>query len=229
MDISSLTGATAEAGKAAASEKNLTEDFNTFLVLLTTQLQNQDPLDPMDSSEFTNQLVQFSSVEQAIATNKNLEQLISLSNADRLNNAVGYLGHDVTVRSGTTSLKDGSAAWQYQQDQQDQLMESVSLLITDSTGKIVYVADGDLNPGTHEFVWDGKDNAGVLLPEGQYSLTASATDITGEAITPPVFVSGRVTGVETIDGEPVLTVNGTKVPLAGVTSILEAETEAETS
>jgi flagellar basal-body rod modification protein FlgD len=191
--------------------------------LLTTQLQNQDPLDPMDSSEFTNQLVQFSSVEQAIATNKNLEQLISLSTAERLNSAVGFMGHTVRARGHMTSLENGAASWQYQQDQQ---MESVSLLVSDSTGKIVFVTDGELSPGMHDFVWDGKDSAGFELPDGEYTLAVSGTDITGEAITPATFVTGRVTGVETIAGEPWLTVKGTLVPISQVLSILENQSAA---
>ena len=107
-------------------------------------------------------------------------------------------------------------------------METVSLLVTDSTGKIVYVAAGKTNPGLHQFDWDGKDNGGAELPEGEYNLSVSGANTVGDSISPAVFVTGRVTGVETVAGEPMLTVNGTQIPLSHVLSILET-VEAETT
>lgn len=211
--------------KSTVSQKQLTSDFSTFLKLLVTQLQNQDPLDPMDSSEFTSQLVQFSAVEQAIATNKNLEKLISLSNADQLNGAVAFLGHEVRARGTTSVLKDAEATWEYQNDL---LMESSSILISDEDGKIVYVTKGVLGVGTHEFVWDGKDNAGKQLPDGNYSISVSAIGTNEEAISPFTFVTGRVTGVQTADGETTLNVNGGLIPLNDVLSILEGDPQEST-
>lgn len=220
MEISATGTEAIDSRQSVGSLAKLTDDFSTFLTLLTAQLQNQDPLDPMDSAEFTNQLVQFSSVEQSIATNKNLEKLINLSTADQLNSAVNFLGRDVRARGNATALKDGKAAWEYENDQ---AMESVTVLVSDETGKIVFVAGGTTDFGTHEFVWDGKDNSGAQLPDGNYSIAVAASDADGEAVTPPSFVSGRVTGVQTVDDEPSLTVNGNQIPLSDVLSILGTE------
>jgi flagellar basal-body rod modification protein FlgD len=220
MELSALGGNPIDSEKSVGAISKLSDNFGTFLTLLITQLRNQDPLDPMDSSEFTSQLVQFSTVEQAIATNKNLEKLIGLSTADQLNSAVNFIGHDVKARGSTTVLKDGKAEWEFQNDQ---LMESVTILVFDENDKIVYVTDAPVGLGIHEVVWDGKDNSGALLPDGNYSLTVSAVGTDGEALSPTIFVFGRVTGVQTADGESMLTVNGNLIPLNEVLSILESK------
>ena len=99
----------AEASKAANASTKLTDNFETFLTLLTTQLQNQDPLEPMDPSEFTDQLVQFTEVEQSIATNKKLEQLVSLATQNELSGAVSFIGKQVEAKDNRSILKDGQA------------------------------------------------------------------------------------------------------------------------
>src|SRR3954470_17819141 len=100
MDVTSVTAASTSAtstSAAASAQKQLAGNFDTFLTLLTTQLKNQDPLSPMDSNQFTQQLVQFSQVEQQINANKNLESLVSMSKAQGATSAVGYLGKTLTV------------------------------------------------------------------------------------------------------------------------------------
>ncbi|HZZ11369.1 MAG TPA: flagellar hook capping FlgD N-terminal domain-containing protein, partial [Paraburkholderia sp.] len=84
----------AGAGQSTASQQ-LAGNFDTFLTLLTTQLQNQDPLSPMDSTQFTQQLVAFSGVEQQINTNNNLQSLIALNQSQQAASAVSYIGHSV--------------------------------------------------------------------------------------------------------------------------------------
>src|SRR5258706_3924220 len=98
---------------AQRAQKQLSTNFNTFLTLLTTQLKNQDPLSPMDSNQFTQQLVQFSQVEQQIDSNKNLESLISLTKTQTTTNAVSYLGKTLTITDGTAALQNGAAKWAY--------------------------------------------------------------------------------------------------------------------
>jgi flagellar hook assembly protein FlgD len=109
--VSAASGA-APAG-AAKAKTTLASNFDTFLTLLTTQLKNQDPLSPMDSSQFTQQLVQFSQVEQSINANQNLEKLITLTQARAGSDAVNYLGKTVTITDGTAGLKSGQALWGY--------------------------------------------------------------------------------------------------------------------
>ena len=112
MDVTSATSA-ASTGQAASAQKTLSSNFDTFLTLLTTQLQNQDPLQPMDSNQFTQQLVQFSQVEQQINSNKNLESLIALTKSQTATNAVPYLGKTLTLTDGTAAVIGGQAQWTY--------------------------------------------------------------------------------------------------------------------
>src|SRR5215813_9610084 len=148
MDIPPVSSGSA----ATRSQSQLATNFDTFLTLLTAQLKNQDPLEPMDSNEFTQQLVQFSQVEQQINSNKNLESLIALTKARSSTDAVSYLGRDVTVTDGSGGLADGSAHWTYNLAND---AASSSILITDSKGKMVYAAKAETTAGAHDFVWNG--------------------------------------------------------------------------
>ncbi len=219
MEVQSAT-ATATGSASGASQAKLAENFDTFLTLLTTQLKNQDPLNPMDSTEFTNQLVQFSGVEQAISTNKNLEKLIALNESGNATSLLGYLGKDVELQSDQTMLKSGQAKWQYTIDEN---ATEALLTVTDLNGRIIYTTPAVKTAGQHEFIWDGKDNAGLQVADGAYRLGVSALDITGGKIGTSITTTGRVEGVETADGEDLLTVNGLSVTADKVISVLLPE------
>src|ERR1700741_426974 len=139
MDVTSATSAasaaTSTASQAADASKSLSSNFDTFLTLLTTQLQNQDPLQPMDSNQFTQQLVQFSQVEQQINSNKNLESLIALSKARSATDAVSYLGKTLTLTDGTAALMDGHANWAYSLENS---ASSATLYVKNMHGDVVY-------------------------------------------------------------------------------------------
>ncbi len=107
------TTAAASGTSSNSAMNQLSGNFQTFLKLLTTQLQNQDPLDPMDTSQFTQQLVEYSQVEQQIDTNGNLQSLISQGTQQSAAYATGYLGKTVTVSGGEGSLANGQAQWTY--------------------------------------------------------------------------------------------------------------------
>jgi flagellar basal-body rod modification protein FlgD len=204
---------------AASSQVSLSGNFDTFLKLLTTQMQHQDPLNPMDSTQFTNQLVQFSGVEQAIKTNKNLEDLISLTSANSLNNAMGYLGKNVEVDSADTSLKNGSATWHYSLGAPS---DKTDLTVKDSKGRIVYKGPGDLEAGDHTFAWNGKDANGNQLPDGVYTLSIDAKTSAGTAVGAPITLMGPVTDVNVVDGSPQLSVDGVTIDPAKIKAIHEA-------
>src|ERR1700741_4182116 len=142
MDVTSATSAasaaTSTASQAADASKSLSSNFDTFLTLLTTQLQNQDPLQPMDSNQFTQQLVQFSQVEQEINSNKNLESLIALTKARSGADAVGYLGKKLTLSDGSAPLEDGSAEWTYSLSND---ASDARLIVTNSANRVVYSTD----------------------------------------------------------------------------------------
>jgi len=223
MDVALLQSISNNSGQAAQSSTSLANDFDTFLTLLTTQLQNQDPLEPMDSSEFTNQLVQFSTVEQTIRTNQNLENLVGLTASQMSNDAVGYIGKEISALGDTTVLKDGSAQWSYAFENQS---DQTTIIIKDDTGKIVYTQQGEKDSGAHDFVWDGKDNAGNQLPDGAYTLDVTAIDANGAPITVATGIKGNVTSVTLVGDQPLLTMGDVSVPLSDVLSVSEIETQS---
>lgn len=193
-DISGLTGYVGSGNNNTGQSANkLSADMNTFLTLLTTQLKYQDPMDPMDTAEFTNQLVQYSSVEQSIQTNAKLDNLLSLNIANLGAQAVSYIGKTVQVLGDVMPLENGKAKASYTLDKN---VSSVTITVKDMNGKVVYSEQGKITSGNHEFKWDGKDSNGNQLEDGAYQIVVSPKVANGEAaakVTTTVF--GKVSGV----------------------------------
>lgn len=221
MDIASTTAAAAAQTSQASSDKaTLAGDFDTFLSLLTTQLQNQDPLDPMDSSEFTDQLVQFSSVEQQIQTNKNLENLGAMLASQQITASVGYLGKEATIIGDKGELRpDETVKWQYDLPKQ---ADSVSLQVVDKNGALVLERTGETGLGTHEFTWDGIDRFGDRRQPGTYQLR-----VVGIADDSPVraniMVRDIVRQIDTTGAESTLSIGGNEVPLSAVLALRQPQ------
>lgn len=216
MDVTNATSASngsSQAGKAAAV---FGKDFDTFLQLLTTQLQYQDPLSPMDSTQFTQQLVSFTSVEQQIATNKNLESIISQLASQDIAGAVAYIGKEIYALGDKAPLQNGQASWNYGLDLR---AEETKITVRDGAGRVVYETTGETAPGAHTFAWDGRTNSGGVAPDGIYSLEVAATSAAGNAIGSNIFIRGVVEGVERIGGENLLSVNGVLLPVDNIQSI----------
>lgn len=196
-DLSSIISSVNTSSTTTSSSQTLSADMNTFLTLLTTQLQYQDPLDPMDTAEYTNQLVQYSNVEQAIQTNAKLDNLLSLSIYNLGVQAAGYVGKTVQVLGDMMPLDGGVAKSTYTLSKN---VESCTITVKDTDGNVVYTAQGETSAGAHDFVWDGKNSAGEQLPDGVYQISVSTTVPNGESaasVTTTVF--GRVTGVASDD------------------------------
>lgn len=194
-DINALNGYT-QSGTNSSSQQasnQLSADMNTFLTLLTTQLKYQDPLDPMDTAEFTNQLVQYSSVEQAIQTNSKLETLLNLNMSNLGAQAVSYIGKIAQVLGDVMPLEDGHAKATYTLDKN---VESAVIMVKDLDGNVVYSEQGKIVAGTHDFEWDGKDSDGNQLPDGAYQIVVSTKVGSGEtSATVTTTIFGKVTGV----------------------------------
>jgi flagellar basal-body rod modification protein FlgD len=203
-------------GTQSAANQQLTGNFDTFLQLLTTQLQNQDPLNPMDSNQFTQQLVEFSQVEQQINTNTNLQSLISLTGANAGAGAVSYLGKDVTITNGNAALTNGAATWNYTLGSAS---AATQLSVTNSAGQVVYTGSGGTSSGSNTFNWNGEDNNGNQLPDGTYTLAVTATASDGSAVQSSVSSSGVVTEVAFQNGLPVLMIGSMVVPLSQVSQV----------
>ena len=198
------------------AQKQLSTNFDTFLSLLTTQLKNQDPTAPMDSTQFTQQLVQFSQVEQQINTNDNLKTLIGLSQGQSASQAMSYLGHNVVLTNGQGVLTGGAAKWTYGLSDQ---ASTTTLTVSDANGKAGYSTSGDATAGVHDFAWNGKDSNGNQLPDGMYKLTVSSTANDGTAVTTSVASKGQVAGVDFAGSNPLLVIGSTEVPLASATLV----------
>lgn len=176
--------------QSAQSQAQLEEDLNQFLTLLITQLQNQDPLDPMDATEFTSQLVQFASVEQQIYQNSNLETLVSLTKTQQVSQMVDFIGNQVEVLGQEMPLENGASEFHYIVPQ-----GAVSTEINIISGTLsVFNAEGETSAGKHAVSWDGTDKSGVQLPDGNYTIVVTSTDADGNLLPVETTVTGRVTG-----------------------------------
>ena len=204
-------------GAARSAATKLTDHFDSFLSLLTTQLKNQDPLSPMDTETFTQQLVQFTSVEQSIKTNDSLEQLIGLVQGTRQTAMLGYLGTVVQARSDRVALHDeGSSAISYELPA---AAASVGIKIYDSSGGLVAETRGPTTAGQHQVAWDGTTSSGGRAPAGTYRIAIAAQALDGKALDVVQYLHGRVDAIDPAAGQPTLSVNGVDVALADITAI----------
>ena len=208
--------AAAATAAASTAQKTLAGNFNTFLTLLTTQLQNQDPLSPMDSNQFTQQLVQFSQVEQQINTNDNLKSLITQGTNQTGAYAVSYLGKAVTIAGGNAPLANSQAVWAYNLGAGAATMQ---LSVTDSSGNVVYSGAGETAAGSHAFNWDGKNLNGTQMPDGTYKLTVTAAAADGSAVQSITTSTGVVSEVDMTGATPQLMVGPMSVALTDVAGV----------
>jgi flagellar basal-body rod modification protein FlgD len=195
---------------------SLAETFDTFLTLLTTQLQYQDPLDPMDTNEFTSQLVEFTSVEQAISTNQKLDELLALQNGTQLNDAVNYIGKTVGADGIILMLQGGEATITYDLGAN---AADANILMIDEQGNTVRTLDADTGVGHHEVVWDGLDDDGEPLEDGLYGFLVTAIDAEDNPVPLVQGTAGQVTGVKLVDGEVILEIDELEVALSDVLTI----------
>ncbi|MBU0800698.1 MAG: flagellar hook capping family protein [Alphaproteobacteria bacterium] len=210
-----ITGAGYNAQKTETAGLKLAEDFTQFLTLLTTQLQNQDPLNPMDSTEFTNQLVQFTQVEQAINTNQKLDNMVQMQLGAMAGMALGYVGMDVTYPSAELAY-DGENKSKITYALAEEAYEA-KINIRDENGIVVHTALVSRETGTKHYEWDGTMNGGSGKAEaGTYSFTIDAVSGAGTSVAVSTAVNGRVRGVETQNGVPYLLIGERAVPVGNV-------------
>lgn len=219
MDVSALT-ALSDLGQASKAQNTIAGSFDTFLSLLTTQLKNQNPLEPLNTNEFTAQLVQFAGVEQSIQTNRNLESLLSLTTASTLTSAVNFIGKTITAEGVTAEFDGAQAAWAYSvpEDSPD-----AELTIYNAAGHVVFNEKTTLQAGNQTLTWTGRTTDGTQAPAGTYRIAISARNAEGNALTVNTTVTGVVDGVDMTEAEPYLTVNGNKVKFSAVKSVIETQ------
>ena len=194
----------------------LAQNYETFLHLLTTQLKNQDPLSPLDTNQFTQQLTAMTGVQQQLLTNQLLTQIIGQNQAEVGGAAVNLIGKTVTVETANTELVDHQAQWNYSLASPS---AQTKLEILDSSGRVVASFNGATAEGPHALAWDGKDGAGKQLPDGVYNIRITATDTAGKTVGSVAWVTGVASKIETLDGQTLLTVGRSKAPVSAVTSV----------
>ncbi len=207
--------------RSANSSAQLAEDFDDFLILLTTQLQNQDPLDPADSTEFTNQLVAFAGVEQQINTNQRLESLVSLGLGTSFSSALNYVGKDINYISGEANY-NGTTPIDVSYAISGASVE-MRVNIFNEDGVLIYTETlpDEVNGN---FTWDGTNSAGQPVEEGTYGIRIDALDQNNEPLETTTVVSGYVSGVETQNGTTFLLVGDRAVSVGNVINVQEATT-----
>ena len=201
VPVSTGTGASGAGGVDAAE---IASNFTQFLQLLTTQLKNQDPMSPMDTNQFTQQLVEFSQVEQQMKTNSSLSSLVSMQQAAQSTEALALVGATVVVNGATAQLANGAANWTLNATKP----ATATISIADSTGQNVYTGTFGVSSGAQTFTWDGHGNDGRLWPAGSYTLTASAVDASGQSTGISTQVQAPVDSVDLTQTPPILSING---------------------
>lgn len=216
MDISHIIeAANPAAAKSKTDGTSLGKNFNAFLNLLTAQLKNQDPLSPMDSSEFTNQLVQFANVEQSIKSNDYLQKLLTLNAISMTGIGLSYIGLDVFA-PGVDFAFDGKnpVSLSYKMPEN---AEKGTIAIVNEDGDTVFSTQADTKAGLHSLSWNGKDTEGNLVPKGNYTIKISGQTTAGKALSVITYTPGVVTGIETgEDGSVSAIINGKLVPVTEI-------------
>lgn len=210
------TGAVDTSTQSGKSKQSLNKDLNQFLTLLVTQLKNQDPLEPLKANEFTNQLVQFASVEQQINQNSNLEKLLTLQKSTQVSSMVGYLGRTIEATGQKFQLQNGAGKFTYTLGAN---VQDTTITIQNDKGLTVYSGPGKTASGKHTFSWDGKSNSGQQMPDGPYTVNISAKDHLGnlQDVTQTVF--GTVTGAGVDGGSAMLDMGAVRTKMDNVISV----------
>jgi flagellar basal-body rod modification protein FlgD len=209
MSIIPTTATTGSANtgssSTASNDQMIASNFTTFLQLLTTQLQNQNPLDPLDTNQFTQQLVQFAGVEQQMKSNDQLASLLALEKSAQQTTALAYVGHTVVVDGATTELTSTGATWSFNAPK----TATATVTIKDAaTGQTAYTGTFGVNAGDQKFTWDGKGTDGKQWPAGNYTMSVTAVDASQQAVNISTEIQAVVTSVDMTQDPPTLMVAG---------------------
>lgn len=217
MTVTTTTAAATAASTAAAATSSsattltkLAGNFNDFLSLLTTQLKNQDPTSPMDTNQFTSQLVQFTSVAEQISTNQTLSQILTANLAQQLTQASSLVGQKVTFTGGTLPLQSSSATVNYQTT----AAESVQFAVSDAKGNLVHSESVNATAGSSTWTWNGASDSGTALPDGAYTVAVTSS---GTAV--PFQAVGTVTGADQANQAVELKFGTASVTYANIVSL----------
>lgn len=204
---------------SASARAGIADNFQSFLTLLTTQLNHQNPLDPLNVNQFTQQLVQFAQVEQQLKGNTLLERLVEAQKSTQSTQALMLVGRTAVVDGSDASLaKGGSAVWNLRSPKS----ATATVSVRNVTGQLVYSATRALNSGDTSFAWDGQASNGAMCPPGQYKLVVDAKDIGGKSIAVAAEAQGVVESVDLTKSPIMLSIGGRNYPLDSVRRVIHA-------
>ena len=206
----------------SSTTTGIADNFQTFLTLLTTQLQNQNPLDPLDTNQFTAQLVQFAGVEQQLKSNDQLKSLVALEKSAQGTQALIYVGNNVAVDGSIAKFDGSKATWNFIAPKES----NATITITNSAGQTVYSGKYNLSEGNASFVWDGKGNDGTQWPAGTYKMSATAKDSSGNDVAISTEVQGVVNSVDLTADPPLLSIGGQNYTTSQIKRIVRASTSS---
>jgi flagellar basal-body rod modification protein FlgD len=213
---STVTPTASASATSAADSTEIASNFTTFLQLLTTQLQNQDPLSPMDTNQFTQQLVEFAGVEQQMKSNDSLSTLVSLQQSAQTTSALQLVGATVVVNGSTAQLANNQATWTLNSTQP----ATATISIADSTGRTAYTGTDTVNSGDNTYTWNGIGNDGTIWPAGSYKLTATGVSASGQTTAISTQVQAPVDSVDLTQTPPLLSVAGQNYTLTQIQKIV---------
>jgi flagellar basal-body rod modification protein FlgD len=219
------TSATSAETQTSASAKMLGKD--DFLNLLITQLQHQDPLNPAESTEFTAQLAQFSSLEQLNNINDNLKNMALFQNAVTNSQAVSFIGKEITASGNTLQLKEGQAAECHFELTASAALAAIS--VYDAGGGFVKAFEtGPLPAGRQTAVWDGTDRNGNPVLPGIYRFEVQAVDGDNQSLVVTPLISSVVTGVSLKNQTADLITDLGTIAIADVIDVSETKPQSDT-
>ena len=204
----------------AAPKAAMGADFNMFLKLLTTQMQNQDPLSPMDSTQYTQQLAQYSQVEQTVQQTGTLKDILARLSTQDMAQAAGFIGRDAVFNSAVSGLGAKPANWTYSASG---AIAAATATITDASGAQVLTRPVDLSGAGGTYSWDGTLADGSKAPNGAYTLAIKAVDAAGAAVATTVSSVGTVNDVSVKNGVVSLGVNGVAMTMDTLVSLALAK------
>jgi flagellar basal-body rod modification protein FlgD len=213
----SSSNATSAAATSALASSQIAGNFQSFLTLLTTQLQNQNPLSPLDTNQFTQQLVEFAGVQQQLNTNDSLATLVSLQQTAQSTQALGFVGKTAVVSGSTAALTDSTATWQLSVP----TASNVNITIASSTGQTVFTGNYSVAAGnTQPFTWNGQGSDGTQEPDGNYTMTATAKDASNNTVAITTAIEGVVSSVDLTQSPPLLSIGGQTYTVNQIQSIV---------
>jgi flagellar basal-body rod modification protein FlgD len=213
---SQIAGGTDSSSGSSNALSQLSSNYNDFLNLLMTQLQNQDPSSPMDANQFTQELVEFSSVEQQINTNTSLGQLIQLTQQDGLLQSSALVGKTVAVSSSDMPVQNGQGTIQFTAP----LAENVTIDVSDASGNQLATASVAASQGVNTWTWNGQTASGATAPDGDYKVTVTSAGAGGATSTLAYNAVGTVTGVAQNSGTLDLQMGAVSDSLSNVQQVL---------